>query len=139
MFAITRIITRIFLATAVLLLCANIVFAQDDITRKVYRLPEQKTCAPTLSPKKIEASASGGAYSFRVNLPRNCESSVTYWTDKFISTPGPQDSRGSVTINFRVSANDTRRKRTGFVKITGHVDGKRKRTARVTVVQAGKT
>lgn len=133
---------RFLMAAAMLaltMLCGGIkTLAQDDSdpNEKVYRLPGSKTCAPALSRSRIEVPASGGNFSVRVTLPGTCNSAVTYWTDSFISTPSPQDTRGSATINFRVAANDSGRRRSGKILITG-IAGTKKRNAYVYIKQEG--
>jgi hypothetical protein len=128
-----------FLLVAAYSLCGQSALAQDDgANEKVSRPPGVKICAPTFSNKRIAAPASGGSFTARVNLPIGCNSSVTYWTDSFISTPQPQDSRGPVTLSFKVAANDSKRRRTGKIRVTG-VAGNRKRTAHLTIVQQGRS
>ena len=134
--------TRFFMAAAMLaltMLCGGItILAQgnSDPNEKVERLPGSPTCAPTLSRSRIEVPANGGNFSVRITLPGSCNSAVTYWTDSFISTPSPQDARGSATINFRVAANDSGRRRSGKIRITGFV-GTKKRNAYVYIKQEG--
>lgn len=128
-----------FLLVVVASSCGQSALAQDDgVNDKVSRLPGVKTCAPTFSNKRIEAPASGGSFTVRVNLPIGCNSSVTYWTDSFISTPTPQDGRGPVTLSFKVAANDSKYRRSGKIRVTG-VAGTRKRTAYLTIRQAGRS